>query len=170
MKIFWFLLFFGSTIYAQYECANPNFSTLEQLVGTWDVRTTDRTRPGEYEENTGTAEITVLFAQCAIEQKYTGIFKEKDYAFKSTLICADSTNVQAMWLDSNHGRFMTLAGEISPDSIVVRWQREFTNRTMIVKHKFSELQKNSFQMESFLSPNSGTDWQLTHRRVYTRRN
>lgn len=169
MKALWILLCIGSTIFAQYECQNPNFSTLALLTGSWEVRTTDRTRPGEYEENTGTAEITVLFDQCAIEQKYSGIFKEKDYAFKSILICADSTNAQAMWLDSNHGRFMILAGEISSDSIVVRWQREFTNRTMIVKHKFSELQKNSFKMESFLSPNSGADWQLTHRRLYTRR-
>lgn len=164
------LFFLLSTVgFAQFPCDNSNFRLVENILGQWSVETTDRIKPGEYQQNSGTMEIRPVFGKCGFEEIYAGEFKGQKYAFRAIVMFGDSTNVRKMWLDSQHGNFMLLEGEVFADSIVVKWQRELSNRTMQVKHVYRLDQSPLLISESYLLPRKGEQWQLTHKRTYRRR-
>ncbi|MGH1363536.1 MAG: DUF1579 family protein [Calditrichia bacterium] len=164
-----FILLLPISASAQQPCSQPNTNFLKQLEGDWLVASQDRIAPGDYEKNTGVSTIRVLFANCGIEEDYTGTLKGAELQFKTLHVWKDSVTVSKLWLDSNHANPMLLEGTFKSDSLNVMWQRELKTRTLSVKHLIKDVTKTGFVSESYMRPRAGAAWQLTHRRVYTRK-
>ncbi len=154
---------------AQYPCANENFASLSWLIGDWRVETLDRVRPDEYENNSGYSSIDAVFDSCGFEEHFEGQFKGSIYAFKTVMLLGDSSSIKRLWTDSHHGGMMLLAGFVDSDSLVTFWERQLKTRKLRVKHIYRFISQAKFTVESFMSPREGSEWQLTHRRTYIRK-
>ncbi|MEL6821063.1 MAG: DUF1579 family protein [Calditrichota bacterium] len=156
------ILLLPMVLSAQLPCSQPE-SMLSQLVGNWQVTSTDRISPGEYQENTGKSSIRSLFDECGVEENYRGMLKGEALEFKTLHVWKDSVTVSKLWLDSNHANPMLLEGKSGKDSLVVMWQRQLKTRLLSVKHVLRDITKSRFVSESYMRPREGAGWQLTHR-------
>ncbi len=165
------LLLFFSTAHSQentYSCKNEAYSFLKQTIGKWHVITKDRTSPGVYENNYGTSVITSSIEGCGIKESYKGVYKGKNYAREVFITGLDSTNVEMLALDSEHGSFSTLNGTINNNELTTYWYRNKDVKKLQSKYIMSFTDTNTFEFSSYLSTNYGKDWALTHQRKYSK--
>jgi len=153
---------------AQLPCSQSG-SILSRLIGDWQVTSTDRVSPGEYQENSGMSSIRSLFDECGVEENYRGMLKGETLEFKTLHVWKDSVTVSKIWLDSNHANPMLLEGNNGEDSLVVIWHKQLKTRMLSVKHVLRDIAESSFVSESFMRPRNDAKWQLTHRRIYSRK-
>ncbi len=152
-----------------FTCSNSNYSFLERLSGTWNVATKDRTSPGVYEDNSGVCTIEPAIEGCGISISYRGIYKGKSYARESILTFKDSTAVQMVAMDSEHGSFSTYDGELANGKIELYWFRDKEKKRMQSKYVMAISDADSFEFSSYLSTDYGENWALTHQRMYKRK-
>ncbi len=153
-----------------YSCKNEAYSFLKQTIGKWHVITKDRTSPNVYENNYGTSIITSSIEGCGIKESYKGVYRNKNYAREVFLTGLDSTNVEMLALDSEHGSFSTLNGSIKNNELTTYWYRNKEVKRLQSKYIMSFTDTNTFEFSSYLSTNHGKDWALTHQRKYYRIN
>ncbi|MCE7995773.1 MAG: DUF1579 domain-containing protein [Roseivirga sp.] len=147
-------------------CAKAGSQTLSLMTGEWNITATDRTSPGNYEENKGKSTITWGISGCSLHEVYQGIFKSHDYAVEYVTYLSDSLSTQRTFFDSEHSNIMVFTGEISEKSILNYWYRDPEKKRMQVKNEIRFINKNSFENISHLSTDYGKTWQLTHKWVY----
>ncbi|WP_298759369.1 alpha/beta hydrolase [uncultured Psychroserpens sp.] len=162
------LLWFHLTIsqQEQFTCKNESFNFLKSTKGQWFVTTKDRTLPGNYENNHGTAIITNSIEGCGIKESYRGTYRNKPYGREVVITGLDSTHVQMIALDSEHGSFSTLEGAIKNDTLTTYWYRNKTVKRLQSKYIMSVNSANRFEFSSYLSTDYGKQWALTHQRIY----
>jgi hypothetical protein len=142
---------------------------MQRMIGKWDISATDRTEPGKYENNNGQLEILPLIDSSGVSIQYNGKFKNKPLLVLAWLVEMSDSLIIKTNFDSNHGNAMKLEGQYTLDTLKLFWKREFPNRTMIVKHQYVQMDSMNLKYESFLSPNSGKEWHLTHQWTASRR-
>lgn len=147
-------------------CVKPGTEVLAGMVGEWNIAATDRTSPGNYEENQGKSTITWGITGCSLHEMYQGTFKGHDYAVEYVTYLNDSLSTQRTFFDSEHGNLMAFAGEIGEKSILNRWYRNPEKKRMQVKNEIRLISKDSFENITHLSTDYGKTWQLTHKWVY----
>lgn len=152
-----------------YTCIDNNYSFLKQFVGSWMVSTTDRTAPDVYENNTGISTIQPAIEGCGISLSYRGIYKGKPYARESIVTLIDSTALQMVAMDSEHGGFLTYDGILSKDEIVFYWFRDKEKKRLQSRYMMKMMNDDNFEFSSYLSTDYGKSWALTHQRMYTRK-
>ncbi len=150
-----------------YSCANKNYEFLKKAVGEWEVQSQDRVAVGAYENNEGTATIIPSIKGCGISISLKGTFKGNDYSRIATITGLDSTRVQMVSMDSEHGGFLTYDGQINNDKLEVLWYREKKVGRLKSKYILSYTNENEFEFSSYLS-NDGATWALTHQRNFKR--
>ena len=79
-------------------------------------------------------------------------------------------SIERTWLDSQHGGFMLLKGEINKNSLNALWVRDPANPKMQVKHEMKFEEKDKLKFSTFLSTDYGENWALTHEWDYLRAN
>ncbi len=154
---------------ADYSCTNPNYKILNSLIGTWQVTTRDRTSPGIYEDNTGEANIEKAIDGCGVFISFRGRYRNKPYARAAIVACLDSTQIQMVAMDSEHGGFSTYDGSIDKDEIILYWYRDKERRRLQSKYVMTINDTNNFEFSSYLSTDFGETWALTHGRLYRRK-
>lgn len=174
MKLYFLILstFFVGKAQCQeveYTCANDNYDYLSQAIGEWVVETKDRIKPGEYESNTGIAIIKPLIKGCGITISYRGTYKSKPYAREVSILGQDSTSVQMVALDSEHGGYSMLNGFITDEVLEVVWYRNEAVGRLRSKYVMTFQDLDTFEYSSFLSTDHAETWALTHERIYTRK-
>ncbi len=162
--ILWF--HFAISQQPQFTCKNKNYDFLKSTTGTWFVTTKDRTSPGNYEDNHGTAIITNSIEGCGIKESYRGTYRNNPYAREVVITGQDSTRVQMIALDSEHGSFSNLEGTIRNDAMTTYWYRNKDIRKVQSKYILTLNSSNNFEFSSYLSTDYGKQWALTHQRVY----
>ena len=151
-----------------FSCENSAYQTLQKVTGTWDVKTKDRTSPGNYENNTGKSIISDLIAGCGIKESFRGTYKKNNYAREVMIVGKESNGIQMSILDSEHNSFSILNGEIKDNKVVVYWFRNKDVKKLQSKYILTIANDNEFEFSSYLSTDYGENWALTHKRVYTR--
>lgn len=149
-------------------CEQKGSEVLKLMIGEWKVSATDRTAPGVYEENNGTATISWGVAGCSLHEVYEGTFKSHAYAVEYVTYLNDSLSTQRTFFDSEHANLMAFNGEIDGKSIVNYWYRNPEKKRMQVKNVIQFISNNSFENITHLSTDYGKTWQLTHKWVYER--
>lgn len=152
-----------------YSCSNRNASFLEGAIGEWQVATKDRIAVGKYEENNGTARISPSIEGCGISISFRGTYKEKPYAREAIVTGFDSTRIQMVSMDSEHGGFLTYDGQLDSDTLKVTWYRNKENGKLLSMYKLYFIDANEFYFSSFLSTDYGKTWALTHQRLFERK-
>ncbi len=153
----------------EYTCANMNYDYLAQALGEWNVQTKDRLRPGDYEDNAGYAIIKPLIQGCGITISYRGTYKSKAYAREVSILGQDSTSIQMVALDSEHGGYSMLNGNITDEILEVVWYRNKEVGRLRSKYVMTFQDKDRFEFSSFLTTDYAQTWALTHQRIYTRK-
>lgn len=148
-----------------YSCANENYKFLKKALGEWEVQTRDRVAVGEYENNEGMATVVPSIEGCGISISFRGIYKGKDYSRIATITGLDSTRVQMVAMDSEHGGFSTYEGQIEDEQLEVKWFREKEVGRLETKYLLSFINESEFEFSSYLS-NDGETWALTHQRNF----
>ena len=151
-----------------YTCENSAYAHLKKIIGTWNVNTTDRISPGNYETNEGTSKVSDLIIGCGIKESFRGTYKNKEYAREIMIAGKDSIGIQMSILDSEHNSFSILDGEIKDDKIEVYWFRNKEVKRLQSKYVLKVESDEKFEFSSFLSTDHGENWALTHKRIYTR--
>lgn len=152
-----------------FTCANDGFLLLEQILGTWKVKTRDRTSPGKYEDNTGAATISPSIHGCSISIRFLGSFKGKSYARATELVALDNMHLQMLALDSEHGAYTKLEGEVKEEYMEFFWYRDKEKKRLQSKYILRIVSKDNFEFSSFLSTDYGKSWALTHQREFSRK-
>ena len=150
----------------EFTCKNDAYTYLKNTIGTWKVSTTDRTSPGNYEKNDGISTITNLIDNCGIKESFRGTYLNKPYAREVFITGIDSVNVQMIALDSEHGSFSNLEGQVKNDTLTTYWFRNKKVKKLQSKYVLVFNDKNNFEFSSFLSKDYGKNWALTHKRIY----
>ena len=153
----------------EFPCKNDSYAFLSKCIGKWTVQTKDRIAPGEYEENTGEASISTSINGCGIQISYRGKYKNKSYARESIITGLDSSNVQMVAMDSEHGGFLTYEGQISDQKLNIKWYRNKENGRLISKYELRFSDENQFEFSSYLSTDGGSSWALTHQRIFNKK-
>ncbi len=162
-------LFLPSFHYGQeYSCKNINYDFLRGALGEWVVETRDRTAPGEYEENEGVATISNAIPGCGIIISFKGKYKGNPYARESIITGIDSSRIQMVSMDSEHGGFLTYEGKMIDETLEVIWYRNKEKGKMMSKYTMSFENKDQFAFSSYLSTDYGASWALTHQRTFKR--
>lgn len=151
-----------------YSCNNESYTFLKQTIGKWHVITKDRTSPNVYENNHGTSTITNSIEGCGIKESYIGIYKNKPYAREVVVNGLDSTSVQMMTLDSEHGSFSISDGSINNKMMTTYWYRNKDVKRLQSKYILTFKSDDIFEFSSYLSTDSGKSWALTHERKYSK--
>ena len=151
-----------------FTCENQAYSFLEKIIGKWEVKTRDRTSPGEYENNSGISEFSNLISGCGVRESFRGKFRGKDYAREVQIVGKDTASIQMTVLDSEHGRFSVLNGTIENDGMVVYWYRENEESRLRSKYILTFKDPDHFEFSSWLSTDYGENWALTHERIYSK--
>lgn len=152
-----------------YTCANESYDYLSRTIGTWDVQTKDRTSLGEYENNIGVATIEPLIEGCGITISYRGTYKSKPYAREVSIIGKDTSTIQMVALDSEHGSYSELNGSIADEVMELVWYRNEEVGRVRSKYVMTFTDKDAFEFSSFLSTDYAETWALTHQRLYKRK-
>ena len=162
------LLWFHLVISQQqpFTCKNQSYTFLKPTEGHWFVTTKDRISLGNYEHNHGTAIITNSIEGCGIKESYRGIYRDKPYAREVVITGLDSTHVEMIALDSEHGSFSFLEGKIKNDTLTTYWYRNKAVKKLQSKYILTFNNSNRFEFSSYLSTDFGKQWDLTHQRIY----
>ncbi len=164
-----FLLAITCQLHSQeLPCVKAGSEILALMIGEWEVTATDRTSPGNYEQNQGKSLITWGISGCTLHEVYQGTFKSHRYAVEYVSYLNDSLSTQRTFFDSEHGNLMAFSGEIKEKSIVNHWYRNPEKKRMQVKNEIRFVSDDSFENITHLSTDYGKTWQLTHRWVYSR--
>lgn len=164
------IVFLAQWVMAQetFTCVNKGYGYLNQIIGQWQVKTTDRTSPGVYQDNSGKATISPGIDGCGISISYRGIYKNKAYAREVSLIALDSVHYQMVALDSEHGSYSFMEGTIEEGRLEVYWFRNKEIGKLQSKYVLEIENETTFEFSSFLSNDFGVSWVLTHQRKYLR--
>lgn len=149
-------------------CEKEGKETLALMTGVWKITATDRTSPGNYEENKGQSTISWGIAGCSLHEVYQGTFKGHAYAVEYMTYLNDSLSTQRTFFDSEHSNIMVFGGQINEKSILNHWYRDPEKKRMQVKNEIWFISDDSFENITHLSTDYGKTWQLTHRWVYSR--
>lgn len=155
---------------ARFSCANDGYLFLKRTEGIWQVKTKDRTSPGNYEANSGKAVIGPSIEGCGVAISFRGTYKNKPYAREMNIMALDSINMQMVSVDSEHGSYSLLEGAIiDSKTMELYWYRDHNKKRVQSKYVMLLLDKEAFEFSSYLSTDYGERWALTHERFYSRK-
>ena len=149
-------------------CLQVDGDLLGGLVGAWVVEWQYRTSPGEFETSTARSQISLDLERCALTERLHGTLRGVPYVALTMITRPTETEYDRVRVDTEHGTFSQSKGALVDGALVFEWQRDLGTRLLRTRHRFSEIEPNSFLVEFFMSPREDAPWELVQKASYTR--
>jgi hypothetical protein len=149
-----------------------NLDELNFLPGKWNVESSQRlSAQGPWEESKASSTITKTLNSTLIEEEFTGTRTGKPFFIKTLFGINNANNkFQRVFADSEHGVLIVFEGEKNKDTLYFDRTWVYTNgSTVKLRVAYYIISKNEFHMESMRMPQQSTEWDVTGRTKYTRR-
>jgi hypothetical protein len=149
-------------------CQRAEASLFLPLAGRWSVEWTDRVAPGQYARARASARIEADLLGCAVVEHFDGARQGRPFMSVSIISFGNNDTLQRSLIDSSHGQFLLFEGSRKGKVVRFEWVRALPSRTMMLRHEYRALQRNSFETETQLSTDGGRRWDLVQRAKYRR--
>ena len=166
-----FIVFAGPTsaqVRQETPCKRAEAELFLPLAGRWSVEWTDRVAPGQYAKARASARIEADLLGCAVVEHFDGTRKGQPFMSVSIISFGNKDSLQRSLIDSGHGQFLLFEGSREGKVVRFEWVRALRGRTMMLRHEYRALQRNSFETETQLSTDGGSTWDLVQRAKYQR--
>lgn len=147
-------------------CIRPEVKMFLPLIGIWKVNWTSRVEPGKYETVPGTSRIERELAGCALVEHFSS--DNKKFSDLSPITFGNKDELQRVYMDSGHGRFLTFKGVQEREIVRFEWEKNLGERILMLKHESQKIQPNSFDTTTWLSTDSGKTWNIVRKSSYER--
>ncbi len=146
-----------------YNCSNEEIKKLYFMVGDWQVKGTYRLN-GVFIKLAGKSSIHMDLGGCLLTDKFSGYHDSIPYEQVDLYSYRNGSFYRAT-VETDHGHISLYIDKNLDDEF--SFIREGNGRIMN-KHKIFAIKKNSFETETYLTRDSGENWELVQTGKYLR--
>jgi hypothetical protein len=170
-----FMMLLFTELYSQRPEGITQFTPLANLTGTWDVSVEARlSASGPWESSEGTSVITKVVGGTVLEENFTGSRDGKPFIAKTLLAVNNLTGkLQRVFMDSEHGGAMIdFEGQPESENTFV-YDKLWTypnGNTVRLRVVYTIISSREFTLESMRMPQGTTEWDVSGKMKYKRKN
>jgi hypothetical protein len=159
---------FGQDMHHSASCNSRASELLLPLTGDWIVDWIFRNTQGNYDHSTAVAHLEKDSIGCMLTEHFYGTRDGKELAMFSIINFSNSGELQKLYFDTGHGRFLLFKGVQDKDSIQFTWENKMDNKTLISRKLYRHILPDNFEIISYLSQDGGMNWEMVESEKYRR--